>query len=65
MSRKRKQETVIVGDALSEAAALLKGRKFSPEELPIVDGAFARLGHVRPSDDVAECAAALLKIMSH
>jgi hypothetical protein len=57
-------EEVMIGDAVAGAAAHLKGRKFSPDDIPVVDAAFARFGRKRPSDDVGECAAALMKLMS-
>jgi hypothetical protein len=54
----------MIGDALSEAAAALVGRKFSADELPMVDEAFARFGRKRPSDDMAEWAAELQRLVS-
>jgi hypothetical protein len=54
----------MIGDVLAEAADRLKGEKFHPEDLVDVDAAFARHGLLRPSDDIAECSAALLRIMA-
>ena len=59
-----KIETVVIGDALAIAAAYLKGHKFSDEELGIVDAAFGEFGKARPSDDMAECAKALMALMA-
>jgi hypothetical protein len=53
-----------IGDALAEAAAHLKGQKLSKEALEIADRAFARFGRRRPSDDAAECASELMKLMA-
>lgn len=51
-----------IGEAIANASAYLKGRKATPEECELIDKAFAIYGAKRPSDDIAECAAALLKL---
>lgn len=53
-----------IGEVLTEATAF-KGAKFRKEDLPRVDAAFARWNATRPSDDIAECSAALLKLLHH